>query len=115
MSEVALSGERGRESLGVAVGGGGGGGGVGGVRGGMGGVGLDGARDRGAPRQLKRKSVSFTGDEASYQVCGLGHVLLIAAVVWCCCCCCFDSPRVHVDIRGWGFVYFPFDYWGTGI
>lgn len=66
-----LAADRGRESMGMAVGGSAGGGtgaisreGVGGVGGGLEG----GARSRPQPqKQLRRKSVSFTADE-TYQV-----------------------------------------------
>lgn len=80
MGDVSFSGERGREALGNATGGsvggissgsgvgGGGGGGVGGggLAGGVGvAVGLEGCGDLPPfpPKQLRRKSVSFTGNE----------------------------------------------------
>lgn len=66
-----LSADRGRPPLAVAVGGGGrGGGGAGGGGGEGGGLGtgeLEDARGRAPPKQLRKKSVSFTGDE-TYQV-----------------------------------------------
>lgn len=85
MEEVSFSGERGREALGSTAaggvggivgsvggggggvgGGGGGGGGAGGLGGGVGvAVGIEGDGDLPpfAPKQLRRKSVSFTGNE----------------------------------------------------
>lgn len=76
MEEMVLAADRGRRPLGVPVGGGGsgGGGGGGGTGAGSGAGGLDGARGRAPPKQLRKKSVSFTGDE-SYQVCMHGRTL----------------------------------------
>lgn len=82
MEEMALAGERGLDALGTA-GGSGGGGGAGGAPGG----GLEGAADVPPvpPKQLRRKSVSFTGDESHHQVraCVRFFVVLVLLGVVC--------------------------------